>query len=284
MENHCSSTNFIWHGMNGKRWLEILSIPTLSWAKPFISFAGLTEVFIEESSIWDSIYSQMRVEVGDPTPRSIRVGDDKEYGEKVRENIKKALEQLAEQADSESATLLEKWVWCHFFCKAFDLSMTRWRSALSYAYPSQEPKRVAKQVEPPLVLSAFLPDIFHLVGPFQGRHIMDDVKNSAPPPDYEQIPYERLEKCFESTLLSQAISQGMTFKALQIIAQRLSLEELLEVVDWAELQLKASRFYSTEDDVTKLYGSEYLQTELPCSTSLLKLPYVHKSGFDLHIS
>jgi hypothetical protein len=270
MENHCSSTNFIWHGLNGTRWLKILSIPTLSWAKPFISFAGLPEIFIEESSIWDAIYSQMKVEVGNPTPMSIRVGDDREYGEKVRENVKKALEQLAEQADSESAILLEKWVWCHFFCKAFALSMSRWSHVLSYTYPSQEPKRVAKQIEPPLVLSAVLPDIFHLVAPFQIRHIRDEMRNSAPPPDYEQIPYERLEKCFESTLLSQAIFQGMPFQALQIIAQRLSFEERLEVVAWAELQLKASRFYSSEDDIAKLYGGEYLQTELPCSTSLQK--------------
>jgi hypothetical protein len=258
---------FSWGSLKGSEWLKILSLPTLSWAKPFLPLTGLPEPLLEQPELWNAIYSQMVSEVGQPKPPSIRHYE--EYGERVRQGVKTALQQLANQTEQEVAVALEKWVWCHFFCQEFSNAMDQWGVILSYAYPFELPKRIAKQIPPPPVLLPILPDIFHLAGPFQSRQAIDAMREAAPAPAYEQIPYERLEKCYEATLLSGAMSQGMTFKALQTIAQRLTVEQRSDVVHWAKLQVQAISHLFREENLRQLCGDRYLKTELPCSSVLL---------------
>jgi hypothetical protein len=258
---------FSWHNPNSSEWLTILSLPTLSWAKPFLPLTGLPESLLEQPELWSAIYSQMVAEIGQPKAPSIRHYE--EYGERVRQSVKTALQQLANRTGQNVAVALEKWVWCHFFCQNFSNAMRQWRVVLSYAYPFEAPKRVAKQIPPPPVLLPILPDIFYLVGPFQSRQAIDSMREAAPAPSYKQIPYEQLEKCYEATLLSKAISQGMTFKAMQTITQRLTIEQRSEVVYWAQLQVQAIYRSFRQKYLHQLCNDRYLKTELPCSSILL---------------
>jgi hypothetical protein len=63
-------------------------------------------------------------------------------------------------------------------------------------------------------------------------------------------------------MLSQAASQGMIMKALQIIASKLNQEQRQEVVRWAQLQALALKPPRDPEDIC---GDKYLQVEPPCS-------------------
>ncbi|MGG6296931.1 hypothetical protein ACQ4M4_21255 [Leptolyngbya sp. AN02str] len=264
-----------WNDMAGTEWLQALSLPTLDWAKPFLPFTLLPEFLLEHPEVWRSIYTSIDTRIIHPRSADyVRDGQliDGEYGNCVRQTIVEAFHSLASLADQRVSIDLEKWVRFHFFCQESTLAMKRWRSALNRAFPSESSERNLCQVHPPLVLVPFLPEIQNLVEFGAVLQIRQTMKDAAPPPPCEQIPYERLDKCLEATLLSQAIWKGMTLRALQVIAERLNVAERLEVLKWAEAQLQMIYGRHGAAFAKQLCGDKYLQNKIPCSSYLVNKP------------
>jgi hypothetical protein len=92
--------------------------------------------------------------------------------------------------------------------------------------------------------------------------ITKNLMDVAPAPDYEQSPYEYMEKCYEATMLSSAIDQALTLKALQTIASRLDETQRQEVVKWAQTQIQAMDNTNGYIRSQKLCADKYLQSNL----------------------
>jgi hypothetical protein len=109
--------------------------------------------------------------------------------------------------------------------------------------------------------------------------INDALKRVAPPPPYEQIPYEYMEHCYEMTMISVVLDQALTLKALQTIASRLNDTERSEVAMWAQDQ---ARIMYRDGKPENLCGDKYLQVELPSFDvpSLLDFSTVDESALD----
>jgi hypothetical protein len=244
---------------------------------------GLPNPLLEQPQIWESIYTQAvteyetRLKLGDWTPTS-----DGGRGELVRQVVTKALQQLAIQMGRDVAQDLERWVRFHFFCPEARTAMRMWGVVLSYAYLPEDSRRGRRKIPPPAVMIPLLPDIWDFVNYERHREIEDTLMRVAPPPPYEQAPCEKMEHCYEATLISWALDQALTLKALQTIAKRLNQTEGQQVVAWAEVQLQAMDSRHGQANAQKLCGNKYLQVEPPCSNmpSVLDLSAPDKSGLD----
>jgi len=134
-------------------------------------------------------------------------------------------------------------------------------------------------VPPPAVLVPILPEIANLVSFERIAEINETLKRVAPPPPYEQIPYEKMEKCYESLLISRAAEQALTIKALQTIASQVNDTERAEVMAWALAQAEAMKPLPKPE---RLRGDKYLRVEPPCSDipSVFDYPTPDESGSD----
>ncbi|HAA33526.1 MAG TPA: hypothetical protein DCE56_44625 [Cyanobacteria bacterium UBA8553] len=74
----------------------------------------------------------------------------------------------------------------------------------------------------------------------------------------------------DANLISKVISQELTIRALQFIAQKLNDTERKEVVAWAEVQAEAISVTAPE----YLRGDKYLRVEPPCSDAPSVLDFV----------
>ena len=256
----------LWGDQEVFHWLEALSLPTLSWASPFVPLMGLPNLLLEQPQVLESIYTQAvieyetRLKSGNWTPTP-----DGGQGELMRQVVTLALEQLATQMGLDVAQDLERWVRFHFLCEEARTAMRMWGVVLRYAYLPEDSRRGKKKVSPPEVLVPLLPEIWDLVN-FERRQELDALLDSiAPPPPYEQSPDTYMEHCYEATMISWAFNQALTLKALQTIASRLNETERQEVVAWAELQLQTMDSKHGYANAKKLCGDKYLRVEMPCS-------------------
>ena len=215
--------NFSWKDIESKKYLEALSLPTLPWASAFVPLLGLSNALLERAAVWESIYAQAMVEYETRyRTRDWTASKDGERGELIRQVVTKMLSQLAEQIGRDVALNLEQWVRFHFFCPEARRSMFEWELTLRNAYLSSDSRRADKKVPPPAVLVPLLPEIAGLVNYERRREIQETLMRVAPPPQYEQTAYEYMEHCYEATMLSRAVNQAMTLKALQTLALRLN--------------------------------------------------------------
>lgn len=136
--------------------------------------------------------------------------------------------------------------------------MFAWRLVLrTGCYP---PNSRNDQIPPPAMLVPILVEISNLVSFERTNELDASIKLVAPPSPYEQIPYEKLEHCFEATMLYRAATQSLTLTALQIIAGELNALERQEFLMWADLQAQALMPLVKPE---RLQGERYLRTELP---------------------
>jgi|GEM_PF-987809 hypothetical protein len=269
-----------WKDRESWDYLRALSLPTLPWAAPFLPLLGLPNALLEQPSIWQSIYTQAFIEY----ETRYRLRDwtrspDGERGELRRQVVTKALSLLAQQMGRNVAIDLEKWVRFHECCPEAERAMTEWEKTLRGAYLSPNSRRYHRKVPPPAVLVPILPLIASLVNFDRRTEIREHLMRVAPPPDYEQIPYEYMEHCFEATMLSGVIDRALTLKALQTIASKLHDTERSEVVTWAQAQ---ARILYRGGNPENLCGDKYLQVELPCFDvpSLLDFSTLDESAID----
>ncbi len=224
-----------WQSSDSHKWLPALSIPTLSWAAPFVPLLGLPNTLLEHPEVWQSIYTQaaneheIRLRAGDWA-----VGTEGGRGLLMRQVVRKALRQLAAHLGRDVAIDLERWVQFHFFCSEARSAMREWGVVISYAYLDENSRRGQRKVPPPAVMLPLLPDIWDLVNDERRREIRQTLMSVAPPPPYEQALWEKLEhcyegyeatlisRCYEATLISWALDQALTLKALQTLAERLN--------------------------------------------------------------
>lgn len=157
--------------------------------------------------------------------------------------------------------------------------MREWDTTLRDAYVSPNSRRYHRKVPPPAVLEPILPLIAELVNLDRRTEIEDALKRVAPPPPYEQIPYEYMEHCYEATMLSGVIDRALTLKALQTIASKLNDTERSEVVTWAQAQ---ALIMYRDGKPENLCGDKYLQVELPSFDvpSLLEFSALDESLLD----
>ena len=258
-----------WGDSESSNWLLALSLPTLSWATPFRPLMGLPDKLLEHPEVWTSIYTQAANE--HETRLRLRdwaIGVDGARGCLMREVVTKALQQLAEQMGHSVAVDLERWVQFHFFCEEARSAMRQWGTVLSYAYLPEDSRRGRRKVSPPPVMISLLPNIWEFINYEHRREIRDTLWRVAPPPAYEQAPCEKMEHCYEATLIAWALDQSLTIKALQTIAKKLNKTERKEIVAWAEVQLQAMDSRHGQANAQKLCGDKYLRVELPYTNML----------------
>ncbi|MCC3601241.1 MULTISPECIES: hypothetical protein [unclassified Microcoleus] len=260
-KQNCLELDFSWKDGESSEYLEALSLPTLPWAAPFLLLLGLPNALLEQPSIWESIYTQAFIEHETRYRMRDWTGTHGERGELVRQVIVKALSLLAQQMGRDVAIDLEKWVRFHFFCLEAERAMREWGITLRIAYFSPNSRKYHRKIPPPAVLVPILPLIEELVDFDRRTEIYQHLKRVAPPPPYEQIPYEYMEHCYEMTMISGVLDQALTLKALQTIASRLNDMERKEVAMWAQAQ---ALIMYRDGKPENLCGDKYLQVELPC--------------------
>ena len=279
-KQNCLELDFSWKDRESWDYLRALSLPTLPWAAPFLPLLGLPNALLEQPSIWESIYTQAFIEYETNNRMRDWTGSpDGERGEVRRQVVTKALWLLAQQMGRNVAIDLEKWVRFQFCCPEAEKAMREWETTLRDAYVSPNSRRYHRKVPPPAVLVPILPLIAELVNLARRTEIKDALKHVAPPPPYEQIPYEYMEHCYEELMLSQVLDRALTLKALQTIASKLNDTERSEVAMWAEIQARTMSRYAIPEN---LCGDKYLQVELPCFDvpSLLDFPALDESLLD----
>ena len=278
-KQNCLELDFSWKDTESSEYLEALSLPTLPWAAPFLSLLGLPNALLEQPSIWESIYTQAFIEHETRYRMRDWTGTHGERGELVRQVIVKALPLLAQQMGRNVAIDLEKWVRFHFFCLEAKRAMREWERTLRIAYFSPNSRKYQRKIPPPAVLVPILPLIEELMDFDRRTEIGDALKRVAPPPPYEQIPYEYMEHCYEATMLSGVIDRALTLKALQTIASKLNDTERSEVVTWAQAQ---ALIMYRDGKPENLCGDKYLQVELPSFDvpSLLDFSALDESALD----
>jgi len=145
------------------------------------------------------------------------------------------------------------------FCREFRAAMFSWQLVLAGTYIPLRPGR--KPVIIPVVLASLSPEIKNLVSYEQRTEIRNNLRKVAPPPPECLNPDERSDECFEVLLVSQAINQTLTLKALQKIARTINEKERKEVMAWAEVYAKARG--QPLIVIERLCGDKYLQVEQP---------------------
>lgn len=254
----------IWGDSKSMAWLKALSLPTLEWAIPFLPLMGLPDLLLKDPKILITIYTQAITEFN--TQRQNRdwaLAREGDHGELMREVVTNALQNLAIQMGRKVAVDLERWVLFHFFCNEAESAMFQWDIALRYAYVPKDSRRGQRKISPPVAFMPLLPEIWDLVNLERTKEIRNNLMRVAPAPDYEQSPYEYMEKCYEATMLSSALEQALTLKALQTIASRLDYTQRQEVVKWAQTQIQAMDSKNGYIRSQKLCGDKYLQVEPP---------------------
>lgn len=259
-QQNCLEFEFSWEDTESWNYLRALSLPTLPWAAPFLPLLGLPNALLEQHSVWESIYTQAFMEHETCYRMRDWAGTHGERGKLVRQVVTKALRQLAEKMGRDVALDLEQWVRFHFFCPEASKAMREWERTLRAAYFSPNSRRYDRKIPPPAVLVPILPLIAEMVNLDRRNEIKDALKRVAPPPNYEQIPYEYMEHCYEELMLSQVLDRALTLKALQTIAPRLNDTEHSEVMMWAQAQ---ARIMYRDGKPENLCGDKYLQVELP---------------------
>jgi hypothetical protein len=259
-KQNCLELDFSWEDWESWNYLRALSLPTLPWAAPFLPLLGLPNALLEQPSIWESIYTQAFIEYETDDRMRNWNGIHGERGELVRQVVTKALSLLAQQMGRNVVIDLEKWVRFHFFCPEAEKAMREWVRTLRDAYLLPDSRRYHRKVHPPAVLVPILPIIAELVNLDRRTEIYQHLMRVAPPPPYEQIPYEYMEHCYEATMLSGVLDRALTLKALQTIASRLNDMERSEVAMWAQDQ---ARIMYRDGKPENLCGDKYLQVELP---------------------
>lgn len=278
-KQNCLELDFSWEDTESWKYFRALSLPTLPWAAPFLPLLGLPNALLEQPSIWESIYTQAFIEHETRYRMRDWTGTHGERGELVRQVIVKALPLLAQQMGRNVAIDLEKWVRFHFFCPEAKRAMREWERTLRIAYFSPNSRKYQRKIPPSAVLVPILPLIEELMDFDRRTEINDALKRVAPPPPYEQIPYEYMEHCYEMTMISVVLDQALTLKALQTIASRLNDTERKEVAMWAQAQ---ALIMYRDGKPENLCGDKYLQVELPCFDvpSLLDFSTVDESVLD----
>ncbi|MDZ7952238.1 hypothetical protein [Nostoc sp. DedQUE09] len=248
----------LWEGTRSSYWLPAFSLPLLHWVKPFLPFLGLPDFILKQPLIWEQIYTQAALEY--QTARETQDLSGKYYDQVIKQVVTKALQNLAAVAGRDVARDFERWVIAHFCCHELEIVLRRWQLLLAIA--CEPPGSRRDQVPPPAVLVPILPEIADFIGFDCPFNIHSEVRTVAPPPEYEQIPYERLGTCYEATMLIGAIQIALTIKALKAIASQLNAKERQKVVQWAQLQHKALN--PSGYNRKELGGDKYLRVEPPC--------------------
>ena len=253
-----------WDSLENESWLRAFSLPTLPWTKSFLVLSGLPNSLLENLNEWNSIYTQgiARYE----SQRQAKNWASIEYegiGELLKQTVTEMLQSLVAQVGRNTAIELEKWVQLNFFCWDYELAMGDWAIALRFAFPDQNSRR-QREDDPPVVLSSsLLLKISELVSLERRKEIYASLRAVAPPPPEEDCLEERLDQCYEVTLLNRVIKQSLTRKALHLIESELDKVEQSQVIDWAETQMRIRKIYRGAN--AEGYLQKYLQAELLCS-------------------
>ncbi|MGB3692495.1 MAG: hypothetical protein WBG70_14265 [Spirulinaceae cyanobacterium] len=265
-----------WDDSASRHWLPALSLPTLEWTQPFIPLLGWPQELLEQPETWLSIYGwakqehQTRLEAG-----YWAVGKPGGRGGLVREVVIQALEKLAEEMGENVAINLGGWVLFHFFCSEARVAMHQWQVVLRYIY-EKEYFRYSRRwkVPAPQPLESLGLEIYHDINFAHRQKIETHIKEVAPPPPEELIPYERMDNCYEATVLRKAVDQAMTLKALRYIASKLEVSQRQGVVDWAEKQFVKSSLRYGYTYIEDLCEDKYLTPDLPWANlpSVFELP------------
>jgi hypothetical protein len=258
-----SELPFPWRWTEIRKWEKAFSLPALPWASSFIPLMGLPSAMIEHPEIWKSIYAgamteyETRLEL-----KNWEIGIPGGRARLVQQIFGKAFEQLATQLSKEVAVGFEKWILLHFFNRKFELAMNSWDCLLRGA--SKYPDVRRDQIPLPQAFLPLLRELAKLVSYKRQREIEASIKNVAPPPAEEQIPYEKTEYCYEAWFIQLTIEKASTLKALQIIAAQLNEPEQAEVVDWAKAQARVWHWGSKPEN---LHPDLYLRAEMPSGLS-----------------
>lgn len=250
-------------------WPHILSLPALEWAEAILPELDLPHPLVDQRAIWRSIYTQAVAEYQELRSAQVDLsGAERDRVEALLRYrlVAQSLGRLGQALGGEVAEQWERWMHFHFFNPEAAAALRSWALVLSYAYPVEPDhptgQRKRPQVPPPAGLHQHLPQVQDWLSPHRREDWVTQIKQSAPPPP-PQIPYEQLEQSYEATLLSQALTQALTFRSLRFLAQHLTLDQQNELLSWAAEQHRAISAKYGPDRIRNLCGHRYLRPDLP---------------------
>ncbi|AFZ27808.1 hypothetical protein Cylst_5823 [Cylindrospermum stagnale PCC 7417] len=250
----------LWREDESKFWLPILSLPTLHWAKPFLSILELPNALIENLDVWIAIYERAVIEYKTRLQkRNSTINIHQEESEIVPLVVTNALFDLAQQLGQDVAIKFEQWVRWQFFSEEVSSALEIWELILRYV--CRRANFHSNRISPPAALVPILPDIANLVSSERRHEIESVLEHTVSPSNYENLQDAEMLEFDEVTLFSRAIDQAWTLRALQIIAEKLNDQERSEVVTWALSQAVAMKLKNAQD---KICGDKYLKVEPLC--------------------
>ena len=257
---------FPWRYTDISKWKRAFSIPTLTWAKPFIPLLGLPQAMRDNPEVWSEIYHvaiadyQHRLDIKD-----WEISNPRGYSNLVEQVFSKAFQKLAEQMGEQTAINFEKWILLYIFCKDFRLAMKSWSNLLHYTC---HPNKKYEIFPLPKAFELLLSDIAPTLSREYEKQIEKSIYDVAPAPAEEQIPYEKLDYVYEALVIEKIIRKALTMEVLHLISSRLTQPDRKEFIEWAEAQSLLWYRISYPDH---LQPDLYLVNEMPTTDLPLKL-------------
>jgi len=245
----------VWDGSTV--WLMTLSLPTLPWLKPFLPLLGMPSLLLENEALCEIIYISAAEEYEKRwSMEDWAVGKRWGLGLLMQSVVRRAFEQFEEKLGGEVTLAWEHWILFHIFDHEAEMALHSWKHAFIDAWNLLESRGGKNKIMPPEFLIPLLPEIRALIWE-QARRVSDEIEAAAPPPPYEQIPYEKMDKCYESLLAREAVEREIAWKVLRMLKQELNLAQQQRLVEWAQDRLRVYP-YLRESRAQNLCGSKYL--------------------------
>jgi hypothetical protein len=248
----------LWSDGSSLEWVKILSLPCLPWVSSFLPFMGLPHKLVSDPGIWCEPYEKAMLNYqGRLRTKNWQVGQEGGRSLLIQDILGQAFQNMARNCGQESAVELERWVHQNFFSSSIKDTTSIWSSVLAAALPHSTSRR---RIPPPEQLIFKLLDISELVNFERRRDIYKQVEEVAPPAPDTGCPDERLDYCFEGTMVECVIRQASVLETLRKIAQILTKEERETFMIWARIQAQAISKYG----LGRLHEEEYFVVQSKC--------------------
>jgi hypothetical protein len=267
MQEHDNEIS-LWSDSNSLEWIRILSLPCLSWVESFLPCMGLPYQLVSSPEVWCEPYREAMLNYEERLrTKNWQIGQSGGRSLLIQQILGQAFQSMIQDNGQEVAIELERWVHQHFFSLSIRDASSIWSGILSRTLPSSTARR---RIPPPEPLISKLLAISELVDFERKYDIFQEIKKVAPSAPETKCPDEKLDYCFEGTMLLYVIDQASVLETLHKIAQTLNEEERVTFIGWARVQAQAISKYG----LGRLHEEEYFVVQSKCCNFPLVLSSV----------
>jgi hypothetical protein len=255
----CETTHYLlWNDGACRQWLEALALPIQPWSYSFLQAMGFSTEAISNIEIWNQCYIAMMDSVEEPLSNLPGISGSSQI---IRPAVIKFFQQISAATSREMAIEIDYWVRMHFYDPSLIESLACWDRLLSAAYSFKQPNQY--RVTPPPFLVNALQEISHLVdGEISLSYLRDILQVSEKwLEDNPQIGIDREVQMFSVATVDRVISHSSTVQAMNILADRLNMTEVQELVAWAYMQ---ACIFKTRLNTNRLRGDRLIRVTHPC--------------------